>query len=333
LAVQGSEPAVDHLGVTRDTPPPHSDNPGRSELAPNDEQWRLVIHGPPGERPVASVFPRDAKRTDLAAFQFLLAADQRLPRLPKGALVAAHGRVAAGERPTFVAGDVEIQPASNLRRGDRMLVEAGEVVAHPAVVGVHPGWRYVASHSFDRVDDWDRFVRRDVRKAVAGLVATIGLLLVFVALVARALLTDGSGPLVFAGGGGRIGALGVVASAALALGARRALRDARARRDSPAETMFMELWWSAGRGHGPIAIASLGPALNDHDAIRVAVVGVTEDLLSLDAVVPVVVRGGTTVAPVIEVRGHVLWPAEPARHRTRDGWQRVTRRAAVRGPA
>ena len=278
-------------------------------------EWRLVITGRVGERPVAHIYPADASRFDDAAFHFDLEADQELPRVAPGALVEASGTVEAGAYPTFRSGTIVIRPARGLKTGGQMLAERGNVIAHPAIVGSHPGWRYVQSHSFDDVQTWDSFVRRRYRGALSLIVSLLALTVVLVAVVVYVLVSgDGHGGGAGAGGaaGGGSG-LGVVAALLLAMRARRALQGARRLRDTPGEPMFMHLWWSAGNGHGPIAIASLGPTPDDVDTVRVPVVGVPDDLAADDGVIPVSVRGFHTGTPLIEVHGQLLWPAEAAR--------------------
>lgn len=289
-------------------------------------EWRLVITGRVGERPIAHIYPADASRFDDAAFRFDLEADQELPRTGPGALVEARGAVEAGAYPVFRSGTIEIRPARGLKAGGQMLGERGNVIAHPAIVGSRPGWRYVRSHSFDDVQTWDDFLRRRYRSALSALVFLLAFTVVFVAVVVYALVAgDGSGGGAGGGAAGGGSGIGVVAALLLSVRARRALQGARSLRDTPGEAMFMHLWWSAGHGHGPIAIASLGRTRAEPDTLRIPVIGVTDDLVADDEVIPVAVRGFDTGTPLIEVGGQLLWPAESARRSTPIGWRPLRR--------
>src|SRR5262245_8295231 len=81
----------------------------RRDVTGVDGQWRLGIDGGEGSQPVASVFLPDNRRTEPAQYMFLLDPDQRLPRIPYGGLVEAHGLVAKGERPTFTVDGITIR--------------------------------------------------------------------------------------------------------------------------------------------------------------------------------------------------------------------------------
>lgn len=282
----------------------------RPGYVPEESNWRLVFVG--GVAPVAYVWPDDAGKYDRAQFQFELQPDQRLPRVEPGGRFRAFGAVVNGGTPTFSADGVDVSPLGALvaTNAGPMLVERGAVVAHPKITGPHPGWRYLESHSFDSVESWDTYIARRVKLAHWSLVLAV----VFLAAYAAMLVVSRTGmenPMVARGTGFAIldlllalGALGI------AHRARQARRSAEELRDLPAEPMFMHLWWSAGHGTGPLAVASLRRPGQIVDQKRVPVIGVPEELLDVDAPLPVTVRGFDSDAPLIEWEGHLLWPAE-----------------------
>jgi hypothetical protein len=306
-------------------PLPHD----RRGVSGSDGDWRITFTGFEGEAPIASLFLLDSRRTERAQWQFRLEPDQRLPRIPFGGVVRAHGFVARGERPTLTADGVTIRPASDLEPGVTTLLAGGNAIVHPAVAGIHPDRHYTQTHSFDSVGTWEGYVARRIRNAALWLTFCTAALLVPLAYLSGLLVRAESAPPASVGTGvGHF--LVAVPLAAIALAGtvrvRRALVAALALRETVAEPMYMDLWWSAGHEHGsgPVAIASLGWREDDCDLLRVPVIGVTPELFAIDHVVPVLVRGRRTGSPLVEVRGRYLWPADRARYHADDGWRPIT---------
>jgi hypothetical protein len=217
-----------------------------------------------------------------------------------------------------------------------MLVERGDVVAHPDVVSDHPGWRYATGHSFDSVEDWRRFLRRSIRSGWETLVMTsiapAAMLLLAVGFVVA--IVNGEvapfwvialGPLFILLFGRQLPLrVQIARDLRLNIRARRILREAESLRQTSSEAMLMRLWWSVGHGHGPVAIASLSSTLDSIEEWRVPVVGISLEMLR-DERVPVLVQGRGTRAPLIAVDGVFLWPADEAYRRSPSGRESLER--------
>ncbi|MFA5886002.1 MAG: hypothetical protein WDA60_19285 [Acidimicrobiia bacterium] len=283
--------------------------------------------------PVAHIYEPDSGRFADADFHFLLEPNQRLPRARPGSLADAYWPVDVDHRTPLYAGEVEIRPGGRLHRGGQMFMERGNVVAHPAIVGAHPGWRYVESHSFDGVEAWSAFLASNLRRRWIALVTLISLTLVLLAVILWLIISGRSGSGGGGGGGagaGGFGALGLIGALLLARRSQRALRSAQLLRDAPGEPMWMELWWSAGHGHGPVAIASLSGGPDQEVEMEVPVIGVPEEFLDRTERFEVLVHGRSTGTPLVEADGALLWPAERSVYRSPVGWQVSFRRHPIR---
>jgi hypothetical protein len=109
-------------------------------------------------------------------------------------------------------------PADGLRRQreGRLLVERGDVVAHPDLVGAHPDWRYLVGHSFGSIEDWKGFLKRSIRTGRLGLVTSSLAPVSLLAFLA-------------------VGAVGYRHRVLVASGARSQFDDLRLRGTSPSE--------------------------------------------------------------------------------------------------
>lgn len=282
----------------------------RPGYVPEETYWRLTFIG--GEQPLAYVWPDEAGKYDRAQFQFLLEPDQRLPRVEPGARFRASGAVVNRGRPIFTADGVEVAPADCLvaTNAGPMLVERGAVVAHPKITGPHPGWRFIESHSFDSVESWDAYIARRVKLAHWAMISAVVFLAAYLVMLVVGRTATASPVVARSTGYAILDLLLALGALGIAHRARQARRAAEELRDLPGEPMYMHLWWSAGHGTGPLAIASLGRLGKIVDEKRVPVIGVPEELLDVDVPLPVTVRGFDTDAPLIEWEGHLLWPAE-----------------------
>jgi hypothetical protein len=276
----------------------------------------------------AYLYDENAGRLDEARFEFPLMDDQEVPRLPPEFVVAAEGGIAEGEQPMFEAAGVRIAPARPLRKSrgtGRLLVERGDVVAHPALLRPADDWRYPLGHSFDSVDDWNRFLRRSLHSGRVGVLMS-SLPPLAISIVSLVLFTSYGFRERFSFAFALLFLMLTVwfwiqarqafrfASNEVRIGirARRSLRRAKALPQTDGQPMFMRLWWSAGHGHGPVAVASLFSSENSvAEETRVAVVGIAREMLSDDRV-RVVVYGRTSDSPVIALNDVTLWPADRA---------------------
>jgi hypothetical protein len=275
----------------------------------------------------AYLYDENAGRLDNPLFEFPLVEDQEVPRLPPEFIVETDAVVGLGARPTFWAGGVAIVPAASLRRPNetRLLVERGDIVAHPDQIRPDRDWRYPVGYSFDPVEDWKRFLDSSVRQGRIGL--TTSCLAPVAYGTAAVVMTSVNGfrellPLLLAVVLMSLAVLSWVRAWPLLLRAKRqifiglrARRTLRAAEELPrteGEPMLMRLWWSAGHGHGPVAVSSLFPiGIGDEETLRVAVIGIERGMLKDDRV-PVLVYGRTTLAPIIVVDDVTLWPADRA---------------------
>jgi hypothetical protein len=74
----------------------------------------------------------------------------------------------------------------------------------------------------------------------------------------------------------------------------------------------MRLWWSAGDGLGPLAVATLFNVDSSGD-IDVPIVGLPVGGSTPEGRVDVVLHRQGDSPPVIRWNGHILWPAGPVR--------------------
>jgi hypothetical protein len=271
---------------------------------------RLVLYE--GEQgPEGSLFSLDATAYSHPLFHFSLQADQELPRIAPGGVVEVIGVLERKGRPIIRAGDVEIVPQGGLRSGGeqwmRVFAERGSTIGHPAVIGWNENWRYVRPSSLLTVDEWERRLSRYIRE---GRIYA-GLLLALVAfLVISEFVWDRSGPIYpFTAASG--GAL--VLRWRIAIRARRALAAARLSTRGAWTPMQMRLWWSAGHGHGPMAVASLFPpnagATAANATAHIPLSNVPPGFAP-DGLLDVTVAGDPSKALVVRYEDLELWPAD-----------------------
>jgi len=274
------------------------------------DDYRLVLYQD-GDGAEGSLFPVDAGAFTPPVFTFRLPRDQELPRLAPGEVVRLDRDPSDGSTATVHAGNVVIRLAKPLKRRaggsrGRIFAERGTVLAHPAAIGWDTSWRHVASASTSTVAEWERKLRRDVR---AGWLTTT-MLVAFVALIVVPVVLGGDAavfPFFYVGGGGSV--VATLRAWRRARVSQRALEAAREAVSRPSEPMRMTLKWTAGRGPGPSAVATLYPPTGNLVPVgEVRVMNVPAGF-SPAGEVPVQVLGDPADAPVIRTGDVELWPA------------------------
>lgn len=304
----------------------------RSISTGHDQQqqgrYRLVVRsaatGPSYEaRPLAFLYPVDANPWTGPLAVFALSPGQELPRIQPGAVVDVDGSLETGPMPQIDADGVIIRPRRRLSRrwfgGVPGFAERGDVLADPRVVGWQPSWRYAQSPSRLDVPAWRRRLRAG---RVLGWVSLL-ILLSFAAWTILAVIDDDvvfpSSTLLW----WPLWAVGALQGWRTVNRARRALDAAERARSGPGRPMRLLLWWSAGHGRGPLAVASLAEPDDLQAATPVTHVPVVNVPASFDPPPGTLVevfgdhRGGA--APVIRCGDVTMWPAGPARPTRDDG--------------
>lgn len=272
---------------------------------------------------VALLYPFDANAFAVPFGVVPLDSYQELPSIPVGDTVELEDPPVHGEKVTLRCRDgTEIAPSSPLEKpGDyaaRLFAERDQtVVAHPSAVEGSRIWRQAQSRSPSSVAEWEDWLRRKHRGAVASCV--VGVVIIIIA-----------GVIVAGGGGPRLVATALTLVIAGAAGlvqagrSRAALKAARnARRASP-RPIQLRLWWSVGTGSGPTAIASIAPPGSsdpEREALHFEVVNVPLRL-ALSTWTQAEILGDALEgdSPIVRIGETELWPADTARRVLRKAW-------------
>jgi hypothetical protein len=300
-----------------------------ARVASPSEEVRLLFWADHQETPKAFVYAADANAYSAPVAWFEPEPYQVIPRVEPGVLVRAEGRLATGERPTFVFPDgTMVLPPEKLRPGGDapLFAERWSGCVHPHYESRQANWQRAPSVPAT-VSEWDQRVRHLYRRSVWWIVSAC----VFVALlvtIAVLSLVLGDGILRLHIGyyyGGGASGIGAVASLRKARAERRAAERASILRSRPSTPMYLRLWWSLGDGWGRVPVASLSLDASGSRAVHVPLSVVPRGYDPFGAV-PVQVHGSIDERDPVVIRdGDVeLWPAGDASaalrgHRRRRG--------------
>lgn len=213
----------------------------------------------------AFLYAADATQFSGPIASFAVDPLQPLPRTAPGSVVSVDGPITQWSRSVVVAADdTEVIPASGYRvfgdgKTSPMLVERGDVVAHPAAVNWEASWRYPLGSRRHR-EQYGSDVRRHLAFAHLGLVW-------FVVVMSLALVALGGS--IVAGDGDRaypvfrfalatvLGSLGLIGTYRYLVPRGRGLRAPRRRSTVSTTRASMHFRWCAGYGEGPIAVATI----------------------------------------------------------------------------
>jgi hypothetical protein len=297
-------------------------------VAPPSEEARLLFWANHKETPKAFVYAADANAYAAPVAWFEPEPYQAIPRVEPGVLVRAEGRVATGERPTFVFPDgTVVRPPEKLRAGGDapLFAERYSGCVHPDFESRQAAWQRSPSVP-TTVAEWDQRVRLLHRRSVWWIASACVFAVLLGTIVVLSLIHgDGVGVrfgFYYTGGASGIGA---VASLRRARAERRAAERASILRSRPSTPMYLRLWWSLGDGWGRVPVASLSRDASGSRAVHVPLSVVPRGYEPVGAV-PVQVHGSIDERdPVVITDGEVeLWPAGEASaalrgHRRRRG--------------
>jgi hypothetical protein len=213
------------------------------------------------------VFPINANAYSGTIADFLVRPDQELPSAEPGA--------AAMARPDFreiEVGGVIVRPRGAVHTNNnvgRISAEKGQVLARPGHEGPRSAWPEPAPVGERTLAEQEEALRKGVRNFILTVVLFLAAVAFTIAVWAN---TD------------RHPVRGIVITAAAMVVAirefvrvvrsKKSIAAARRTSDQPGRSMLMRLWWAAGYGAGPIAVASLWTSAEPDTVVDLEVVGV-----------------------------------------------------------